>query len=186
MEKKSKFLSPLITRDGLNYPKPGTWMRNVSFNKLATLAKNLDTSKSKNYPDKLRSVPTPWARLLLFESALFNKEHPAHEEIRDQWRGLLGLLGLADVLGLGSKLTVRPFDLDAEPNGDLKGAFLTLRPKPISGRGGDSEKNKWNNLSLILFDGAVLGATSPRTLVFTGIAHRCPSIIPFRSEYERL
>ena len=69
MSKKSKFLPPLWTRDGLNYPNLGSWIRNVSFNKLAILARNLDTSKSKDSPDKLHSVPTPWARLLLFDQA---------------------------------------------------------------------------------------------------------------------
>jgi len=185
MENKSKFLSPLWTSDDLTYASAGSWSRNTSFNKLATLAKNLDTSKVTNYPDKLRSVPTPWARLLLFESALYDKDHPAHREIRDQWRGLLGVLGLADVLGLGSKLSIRSFDLADEATSEIKDAFLTLRPRRAS-IGGDPEKGKWDSFSLIVFDGDVLGATSPRTLVFTGIAHRCPSLIPFRSEHDRL
>lgn len=185
MENKSKFLSPLWTSDDLTYAKAGSWSRNTSFNKLATLAKNLDTSKLTNYPDKLRSVPTPWARLLLFESALYDKDHPAHREIRDQWRGLLGVLGLADVLGLGSKLSIRSFDLANEPAGELRDAFMTLRPRHVS-VGGDSEKGKWDSFSLIAFDDRVLGGTSPRTLVFTGIAHSCPSLIPFRSEHDRL
>src|SRR5436309_850049 len=109
MSNKSKFLPPIITRDGLNYPTPGAWIRNVSFNKLATLAKNLDTSKSRTNTDKLHSVPTPWARLLLFETALFERDHPAHEEVRAQWRGLLGLIGLANILGLQDQILVKPF-----------------------------------------------------------------------------
>ncbi len=88
MERIPKFLSPLITRDGLNYEKPGQWKRDVGLNKLETLARNLDTSRSKNHPDKLYSVPTPWARLLLFESALYDKDHPAHLEVRNEWRGM--------------------------------------------------------------------------------------------------
>jgi hypothetical protein len=185
MDKKSKFLSPLLTRDGLNYPKPGSWMRNVSFNKLATLAKNLDTSKSKNHPDKLHSIPTPWARLLLFESALYDKDHPAHAEVTSQWRGLLGLIGLADVLGLGKKLSVPPFSLRAEPTGDLKNAFAVLKPQHVVA-GKDQEDGKWSEFGLIYFDGALLGGTSPRTLVFTGISHQCPANVPFRSPQGRL
>lgn len=184
-DKKSKFLPPLITRDGLNYPKTGSWMRNVSFNKLATLAKNLDTSRSKNHPDKLHSIPTPWARLLLFESALYDKDHPAHEEVTNQWRGLLGLIGLAEVLGLGHKLDVPTFSLPAEAPGELKNAFSVLKPQHVMG-GQDLEQNKWNDFGLIYFDGALLGGTSPRTIVFTGIAHQCPPNIPFKSDQGRL
>lgn len=184
-DKKSKFLPPLITRDGLNYPKAGSWMRNVSFNKLATLAKNLDTSRSKNHPDKLHSIPTPWARLLLFESALYDKDHPAHEEVTNQWRGLLGLVGLAEVLGLGHKLNVPTFNLPTEASGELKTAFSVLQPQHVMG-GKDLEQNKWNEFGLIYFDGALLGGTSPRTIVFTGISHQCPPNIPFRSDQGRL
>lgn len=184
-DKKSKFLPPLITRDGLNYPRSGSWMRNVSFNKLATLAKNLDTSRSKNHPDKLHSIPTPWARLLLFESALYDKDHPAHEEVTNQWRGLLGLIGLAKVLGLEHKLDVPTFSLPGEAPGDLKNAFDVLRPQHVMD-GRDLEQNKWNDFGLIYFDGALLGGTSPRTIVFTGISHQCPPNIPFRSEQGRL
>jgi hypothetical protein len=183
--KKSKFLSPLINRDGLNYPKPGSWMRNVSFNKLATLAKNLDISKSKNYPDKLSSIPTPWARLLLFESALYDKDHPAHDEVKDQWRGLLGLIGLADILGLGRKLSVSQFSLRDQPDGDLKNAFAILKPQHMVD-GNDLEEDKWNDFGLIYFDNMLLGGTSPRTIVFTGISHQCPAAIPFCSPQGRL
>lgn len=183
MDKKYKFFSPLLTHDGLQPSDAGAWMRGASFNKLATLAKNLDTSKSKDHPDKLHSVPNPWARLLLFESALFDSKHPAHTQVRNQWRGLLGLIGLADVLGLADKLHVQPFNILEEPRSDLQAAFLTLRPQPSPE---DKEEDKWDNFNLIYLDGSLLGATSPRSLVFTGISHQCSPIIPFRSAQGRL
>ena len=173
----SKFLSPLSTRDGLKYPTPGSWY-DAGFNKLATLAKNLDTSKSKNHPDKLYSVPSPWARLLLFESALYDPNHPGHLEVRNQWRGLLGFLGLADVLGLAGQLAVRSFNLTNEPAGNLKRAFALLSPQHINEAGVDQEEGKWDKFGLIYLDDLLLGATSPRTLVFTGLQHKCPSTIP--------
>lgn len=185
MSKKSKFLPPLLTRDGLNYPNPGTWIRNVSFNKLAILARNLDTSRAKDRPDKLHSVPTPWARLLLFETALYDKSHPAHAEVRSQWRGLLGLVGLANVLNLGGKLKSVPFDLGAQHVGDLRNAFRELRPRHMSGER-DLEQDKWDSFGLIFLDQALLGGTSPRTLVFTGISHECPPSVPFRTPQGRL
>ncbi|MDQ3917282.1 MAG: hypothetical protein M3348_02160, partial [Acidobacteriota bacterium] len=157
----------------------------MSFNKLAILARNLDTSRSKDRPDKLHSVPTPWARLLLFETALYDKNHPAHDEVRSQWRGLLGLVGLANVLGLGNRLKATPFDLGAQRAGDLRSAFQELRPRHASG-GRDLEQGKWDSFGLIFLDQHLLGGTSPRTLVFTGIAHECPPSIPFCTQQGRL
>jgi hypothetical protein len=183
--RKSKFLPPITTRNGLDYPTPGQWMRNASFNQLATLAKNLDTSESKSNTDKLHSVPTPWARLLLFETALFERGHPAHNEVRDQWRGLLGLIGLANVLGLEQQLYVKPISLEAERAGELRDAFITLKPRHLVG-GIDQESGKWDRFGLIFLNGTLIGATSPRTLVFTGIGHECPASVPFRSTDGRL
>lgn len=185
MKDKSKFLPPLTTRDGLNYPPSGTWMRDARFNKLSALAKNLDISLLKKHPDKLHSVPTPWARLLLFETALFDRDHPAHAEVRDQWRGLLGIIGLANVLGLNDNLTVETFNLATEPESDIRNAFTELRPRQVIGKV-DKESNNWNTFGLIFIDGHLLGGTSPRTIVFTGISHSVPSQIPFYSPEGRL
>ena len=188
-KKKSQFLPPLASRDGLDYPPPGEWKRSVSLNKLAVLAKNLDTSKAKDRPDKLHSIPTPWARLLLFESALYDKEHPAHTEVVSQWRAMLALLGLADVLDLANRLDCPAFNLSKEPAADIRNAFMTLRPKhkmPDPANPGsviDTESGKWETFNFITLDGVVVGATSPRTIVFTGIRAQCPAGLPeaFRS-----
>jgi hypothetical protein len=185
MSNKSKYLPPIITRNGLNYPRPGSWMRNVSFNKLAILAKNLNTTESKTDSDKLHSVPTPWARLLLFETALFEKDHPAHHEVRSQWRGLLGLIGLANLLGLDEKIKVRTISLQAQRQGDLKDTFEALRPRHVE-RERDQEKDKWDTFGMIFVDEVLIGGTSPRTLVFTGISHQCPLSVPFRSAHNKL
>ena len=177
----SKFLPPLASREGLLYPAEGQWVRNVNLDRLATLAKNLDTTESRQALDKLRSVPTPWARLLLFESALYDTDHPAHPEVQAQWRGLLGLLGLADLLGLSGQIKVEAFSLSEQQNGDLKKAFQALRPRDVSGE--EDPEGKWNYFNLITLDGVVLGATSPRTIVFTGMSHSCPPSVPFRSPH---
>lgn len=175
----SKFLPPLSSRDGLHYPPEGQWIRNVNLDRLAILAKNLDTTKSRQALDKLHSVPTPWARLLLFESALYNTDHPAHSEVEAQWRGLLGLLGLADLLGLSRQLKIQAFSLADERDGDLKKAFQALRPR--ENPDDEDPEGKWNYFNIITLGDVVLGATSPRTIVFTGMSHVCPPSVPFRS-----
>lgn len=174
-------------RDGVEWPTPvGTWKQSESPNRLETFANNLDVSQSLNDTDLLNSVPTPWARLLLFESALYKDQHPAHHDVEDQWRGLLGVIALAGPLRLN--VQVRSVTLTqhvSQYNSGIAKSFIDLSPHYRT-NDGDEESGKWDDFQMILVDGVVLGATSPRTLVFTGIAHQCPPSIPFRSAHGRL
>jgi hypothetical protein len=180
-----KFFSPLKTRDGVANAEPGRWKEAVNVSHIATVAKNLDTSRARTRQDKLYSVPTPWARALLFESALYDAGHPAHMEVRDQWRGLLGLLALADALGLSGRVRVQNLDLDSQPQGELKDAFISLRPQHASPEG-NLEDGKWGRFGLIFFDRILVGSSSPRTIVFTSITHEPLRGIAFLSKEGRL
>jgi hypothetical protein len=173
-----------VKRDGIDWPPIGEWKRGMGVNRLETFAKNLDISEAQQ-TDLLNSVPTPWARLLLFESALYDVDHPAHGDVVDQWRGLLGTIALAELLRLPFQ---SPIHIDLKQlNGasEIKDAFLSLRPQHLV-NGTDHEQNSWHEFHMISVDNMVIGATSPRTLVFTGISHRCPQSIPFRSPQGRL
>lgn len=180
----SQYVTKLRERDGIQWPTPvGTWQQEEEINRLDMFANNLDVSQAATGTDLLNSVPTPWARLLLFEGALYKPTHPSHREIEDQWRGLLGVLALAEPLEL--RLAVRPFYLDNHAGAEVARSFAALRPH-YSVNNHDIEAGKWNDFQLIMVDGSVLGATSPRTLVFTGIAHRCPPSVPFSTSAGRL
>lgn len=175
-------------RDGIAWPSPpGTWKQNEDVSRLATFAGNLDVSQAPpGDTDLLNSVPTPWARLLLFESALSNPSHPSHADIKDQWRGLLGVLALAGPLRLDLSIKSVTLNQYAVQHGSLIAkSFIDLRPLYME-NGGDAEQGKWNDFQMILVDNMVVGATSPRTLVFTGVAHQCPVSVPFRSPLGRL
>jgi hypothetical protein len=156
----------------------------MGVNRLETFAKNLVINENVQ-TDLLNSVPTPWARLLLFEAALYDLDHPAHADIVDQWRGLLGTIALAELLRLPFNSPIH-IDLSEIPaNSEIRNAFMQLRPQHLI-NGTDEEQNNWQKFDMISVDNVVIGATSPRTLVFTGIAHRCPASIPFRSPEGRL
>lgn len=174
-------------RDGIQWPTPvGTWKQGESLNRLETFANNLDVSQTPGDTDLLNSVPTPWARLLLFESALYKNQHPAHKDVEDQWRGLLGVIALAGPLRLN--IDVKSVTLSqqvSQHQSQIAKSFVDLRPHNKT-ENGDEERGKWDDFQMILVDNVVLGATSPRTLVFTGVAHLCPSSIPFRSAQGRL
>jgi len=177
-------------REGINgWPSVGTWEETKDFNHLKSFGEALHVPKSTAGADLLNSIPTPWARLLLFESALNDEKHPAHDEITKQWRGLLGVLALADCLGLDVRAT--PLALGGEGQPEIIKAFRDLRPKESVREADETlteKKNEaqWNSFYLISVDNIPLGSTSPRTLVFTGVAHACPASIPFRSAEGRL
>lgn len=180
----SIYISRLTTRHGIDWPPIGDWKRGMGVNRLETFAKNLDISDAVQ-TDLLNSVPTPWARLLLFESALYDQDHPAHAEVVDQWRGLLGTIALSELLRLPFNSPVNIDLHDIADSSEIKDAFMVLRPCHIVG-GADEEKDNWHRFHMISVDNVVIGATSPRTLVFSGISHQCPQSIPFRSADDRL
>lgn len=120
-------------------------------------------------PERLKSIPSPWSRLLLFEQALFQRSHPAHAQILAEWRGLLGCLGLAEYLRL--PMTAAPVALEG-----VNGPMQVLRSMAPAG----DAPELWNHHVLLSIGGRLVGGTSPRTLVFTGIRSSAPPSVPFQ------
>src|SRR6185503_20825459 len=131
-------------RDGIEWPTPvGTWKQGENVNRLETFANNLDVSKVPADTDLLNSVPTPWARLLLFESALYKAKHPSHRDIEDQWRGLLGVIALAAPLRVN--LEIKSVSLTQQVNqyqSKVAKSFIDLRPQYQLAQV-DQESGKW-------------------------------------------
>lgn len=118
---------------------------------------------------RLKSVPSPWARPLLFGHALTNPNHPAHEEILREWKGLWGCIALQDYLGM--QISARPLTLGrsevAENASDISAALARLAPS-----------RSWTRTGLLWVDEAVVGGLSPTSLVFTGM-RSFPAPVPF-------
>ncbi|MGH9751931.1 MAG: hypothetical protein ACREA2_04040 [Blastocatellia bacterium] len=181
----SQYLPKLHSRDLISWSQPGVWQEE-SLTKMADFAVSLEVTKTETQADLLNSVPAPWARLLMFETALFNPAHPAHREIVEQWRGLLGLIALSKLLNVSlERHTVRLPDL--KDKHEIAKTFHDLSPGYAAAAGaGSPGPERWHDWQLLEVDDIIIGATSPRTLVFTGVAHRCPNSIPFRSAEGRL
>jgi hypothetical protein len=181
--------TPEMDRNGIQWQEPtGTWKEEQDIVHLATIAEKLVVPQDHNNTDLLNSIPTPWSRLLLFENALYNPQHPSHRDILDQWRGLLGLLALAKPLGLNIQPSSEEYTInlsDFAGEHPIAKTFVDLRPH-YKVNGADVETGKWERFHLIIVGGQLLGATSPRTLVFTAIDHRCPPEIPFTNKEGRL
>lgn len=120
------------------------------------------------------SIPTIFARPLLFKMALFDGNHPLHDEITDEWRGLMSCFILADILGL--EISFRQVEFNSEM--DFFKAYLGLKPDTV--RLGKDEPGSiadydWRTPYLIIFKirsgnnnrEMVVGGTSPSTLFYT-------------------
>lgn len=125
---------------------------------------------------EISSIPDMWARPMLFEMALFNSKHALHERIMGEWRGLLAMLALKEVVGLNRLTvaqitlpTVLPAQADAEQQNENEAEqrdFLRTLAKllPKATLSGDTS---WHTLYIFLFNGQPIGMTSPTTLVAT-------------------
>ena len=161
-------LLPPLKKDGDGLavlPRTGTWEQ-VSGVALNNIADNLQVTKVDAKYIDIDSIPSMWARPLLFEIALYDEDHPMHECVVGEWRGLLAMLALKEQrkFPLETKLITIP------DGGDGKAPeFLQALHRLLPQRTLDAAGTPWDKLYLILFKGNPIGITSPTTLVCTSI-----------------
>jgi hypothetical protein len=147
----------------------GTWTvrtRQV----LEDISRGLHVDKVES---EINSIPDMWARPMLFEMALFDREHVLHERIRGEWRGMLAMLALKEVTKL-DRLTVARIKIPETtppPEGELETEaqqrdFIRTLSKLVPGSTLAADTS-WRNLYVFLFNGQPVGMTSPTTLVAT-------------------
>ncbi len=159
-------LPPLKKKDGDGL-KPvlptGTWQLGHPV-ELKNIADNLQVTKIDGKFIDIDSIPSMWARPLLFEIALYDKDHPMHDCVVGEWRGLLAMLALKEQWKflIDTKLIVIP-------DGDGAPEFLQALRKLLPQHTLDEAETTWDKLYLILFNDNPIGITSPTTLVCTSI-----------------
>ena len=161
-------LLPPLKKDGDGLavlPATGTWVK-VPGIALNNIADNLAVTKIDGKFIDIDSIPSMWARPLLFEIALYDKDHPMHDCVVGEWRGLLAMLALKEQ---------REFPLETKlitiPDGDdgKTPEFLQALHKLLPERTLDDAGTTWDKLYLILFKNNPIGIISPTTLVCTSI-----------------
>ncbi|MCY4568786.1 MAG: hypothetical protein OXD49_10815 [Candidatus Poribacteria bacterium] len=131
---------------------------------LERISEGLDVADTKIASAEVDSIPSMWARPLLFEMALYDTRHPMHPRILGEWRGLLALLALKEWGNFPLK-TDQINITDVENPSDAKDflrALEKLRPKDTL-----DKTTTWETLNIILFNDKPIGITSPTTLVCT-------------------
>ena len=119
------------------------------------------------------SIPSMWARPLLFDMALYETDtnHPMHQRVLGEWRGLLAMLALKEWDDF--PLTIKPHNIyDENPtDGNIskdEKDFLKALHRVIPTDTLDPNIT-WETLNIILFNGKPIGMTSPTTLVCTAV-----------------
>jgi hypothetical protein len=150
--------------------------KHVGIEALGGFAGAMRVDRREVPPHRIHSVPSPWARALLFEQALFTPNHPAGPGVKSEWRGLLGVIALGHMLPL--ELRVARVELPTRSSDADENAMADLRAMAPG-------TAQWEKLALVYSGNELVGATSPYTLMFTG-ARPVKAPIPFRSPQGRL
>jgi|GEM_PF-6325618 len=147
--------------------RAGTWGKGAT-KLLADVAASLKVPSLPETARSIDSIPDLWARPLLFRTALYDANHPLHQRILGEWRGLLAILALKERLGLS--LFTQPLELTGtERSSFLRVAHRLLPSETLA------ENTAWSRLHLLFYgdpdnrDGTPnsIGMTSPTTLVCT-------------------
>ena len=157
----TSILLPKLMADEVRF-EPGAQWNQKEFSDLRMLAATLHIPVESSQgipPEQIHrlTLPSPWARLLLFDQAIRipttgRIEHPARRQLLEEWRGLLGLVALNGFFD--GRLKALQAQLPPEN--------LLLRMSPEIG------KVPWDSLHVLVWDGEPVGGTSPLTVVFTG------------------
>jgi len=135
------------------------------------IAKNLRSQGELNH-GSFNSIPDMWARPLLVDDVLWNRQHPLHKEIKKQWRGMLSAIALAVTRSFD--LSVSRVNLRNSGSNSNDRAFLTSLMNLIPDPDGERtfyrlsrEQKPWEKLYVFVWrnSGQAVGMISPTSLV---------------------
>ena len=150
---------------------------------LSKFAADIDLTGQIEDPHAAHSVPSVFARPILFYQALKDKNNPLHDVLVREWRGLLAVFGLQSWLGYN--ITVRPYEVPPEERGatsvvgsvgvdnlHLRTILRQQLPKP---------EEDWERWWLVYCNDTLIGATSPWSVLYTPAQYKAPMAIPWRT-----
>ena len=105
------------------------------------------------------AIPDVWARPLLFEMALYDKNHQLHDRLMGEWRGMCAVFALHEWRGFALEAT--SINL-TEIEDDFGEVALKLMPTRSL-----FDEIGWEALYVLTYKGHAIGMTSPTTLFCT-------------------
>ena len=148
----------------------GQWTVSNNTTFLDDLVNSLAQGAPLENVQSIDSIPHVWAKPLLFKMALFDNAKQfvvgLKEHVTGEWRALLAMLALKDVLHLN--LTVSHVDLTKAVAKDIDPVAEVFRRLAPTNEALDGNDAAWvTNTYVISFKGAPIAMTSPVTLVAT-------------------
>ena len=153
------------TNQVTTFGNAGRWEERESA-ELERISEGLDVADTKIDSTEVDSIPSMWARPLLFEMALYDTRHPMHKRVLGEWRGLLAMLALKEWCDF--PLTTERFEITDTKNPPDAENFLRALQKLLP-KDTLHTATTWETLNIILFNERPIGITSPTTLVCTAV-----------------
>ena len=153
------------TNQVTTFGNAGRWEERESA-ELERISEGLDVADTKIASTEVDSIPSMWARPLLFEMALYDTRHPMHRRVLGEWRGLLAMLALKEWCDF--PLTTERFEITDTKNPPDAENFLRALQKLLP-KDTLHTAATWETLNIILFNERPIGITSPTTLVCTAV-----------------
>ena len=151
-----------------NFEAPGEWLERAE-DVLGAISAGIEEANLVVDASEVQAaIPDVWARPLLFEIALYDTEHALHKRTKEEWRGLLAMIALKEVLEL--PLTVKEITIPRSEN-ECGEDYLRVLFRSIPRKSLCDADTSWHTLYIISYKGRPIGMTSPSTLVCTGIEY---------------
>lgn len=156
---------PKLKEDSAVTPDKTSVWEDKEYDFLNTLIKSIAVSGSIKDVGTIDSIPDVWARPLLFEMALFDKEGTEqqfvkgfHERVVNEWRSILAMLALNDV----KHLNLRTEEIRiSQGSSNIERILNALKPQEKN----ISNDTNWDVIYILFYKDIPIAMTSPLTLV---------------------
>jgi hypothetical protein len=161
----SIFLPKLKVNANVSEPtQAGQWYE-CSIDVLEKISSGLDKDGKINinlmdHSEIKAAIPDVWASYLLFDMAFFDASHPLHISAVNEWRGLLAMIALQNLLSIPIKM--KKVDLVSSDSTILG---KVLRNTPNYQISLTQSSSAWDNVFVISYNNKTIGITSPKTFV---------------------
>lgn len=178
----------------------GQWFNNLSsqMERITNSIVTPDIQSEEQASAIVSGIPTPFARPVLFEKAIGSASktdktistglQKYYTSLVDEWRGLIACLALDTDT---SRIQVETISLAYSDGKDYKTTQNVYEPKGAFGNMLLDERNLWCDqnapnftlvspqISVIKYQGKVVGGTSPKVLVFTSAHYAITDDLPY-------
>ena len=153
--------------DGALFPpasNAGKWQQADTTLRRLSASLKVDGNAFVDPHEPVRAIPDPWAQARTFAEALISGDwdHPLHDEVLSQWRGLLALFALRDLYP--DDYTITPHRLELNGDGLFDRVLSHLTPQIALG----GKAELWRQPVIFRLNNQAIALGNPACLVSAG------------------